>query len=48
MSPESNMSNTKEQLPGIVWRHVRCLDPDLEDGGVRGVVYNLRMEKIEF
>jgi hypothetical protein len=37
----------KEELPEIVWRHVRCLDPGLEDGGLGGVVYNIRMEKIE-
>jgi len=37
----------KEELPEIVWRHIRCLDPGLEDGGVGGVIYNLRMEVIE-
>ena len=37
----------KEELPEIVWRHVRCLDPGLEDGGVGGVVYTLRLERIE-
>ena len=36
----------KEEPPEIVWRHVRCLDPGLEDGGLGGVVYNIRMEKI--
>ena len=36
----------KEELPEIVWRNVRCLDPGLEDGGVGGVVYNIRMEKM--
>lgn len=37
----------KEKQPEIVWRHVRCLDPGLEDGGLGGVVYRIRMEKIE-
>lgn len=36
----------KEELPEIVWRSVRCLDPGLEDGGVGGVVYRIRSEKI--
>lgn len=36
----------KEELPEIVWRNVRCLDPGLEDGGVGGVVYNIHSEKI--
>ncbi len=36
----------KEQLPEIVFRHVRCLDPGLENGGLGGVVYKIRMEKI--
>ena len=35
----------KEKLPEIVWRNVRCLDPGLEDGGVGGVVYRIRLEK---
>jgi hypothetical protein len=36
----------KTELPEIVFRNVRCLDPGLEDGGVGGVVYNIRQEKI--
>jgi hypothetical protein len=35
----------KGTLPEIVFRNIRCLDPGLEDGGVGGVVYRLRMEK---
>lgn len=35
----------KEQLPEIVFRNVRCLDPGLEDGGVGGVVYRIHSEK---
>ena len=37
----------KEKLPEIVWRNVRCLDPGLEDGGVGGVVYRIRLEKMD-
>jgi hypothetical protein len=37
----------KEEPPEIIWRNVRCLDPGFEDGGVGGVVYSIRMEKIE-
>ncbi len=37
----------KEELPEIVFRNVRCLDPGLEDGGVGGVVYRIRMEKVD-
>ncbi len=36
----------KEELPEIVWRNIRCLDPGLEDGGVGGVVYRIRTEKM--
>ena len=36
----------KEELPEIVFRNVRCLDPGLEDGGVGGVVYRIRVEKM--
>lgn len=36
----------KEELPEIVYRNVRCLDPGLEDGGVGGVVYRIHTEKI--
>ena len=35
----------KEELPEIIFRNVRCLDPGLEDGGVGGVVYRIRTEK---
>jgi hypothetical protein len=34
----------KESPPEIVWRNVRCLDPGLENGGVGGVIYNIRIE----
>ena len=36
----------KEELPEIVFRNVRCLDPGFEDGGVGGVVYRIHAEKI--
>ena len=36
----------KEELPEIVWRHIRCLDPGLEDGGLGGVVYRIYSEKM--
>ena len=36
----------KGDLPVIVWRHVRCLDPGLEDGGLGGVVYKLYYEPV--
>ncbi len=36
----------KEELPEIVYRKVRCLDPGFEDGGVGGVLYQIRAEKI--
>ena len=36
----------KEDLPEIVFRNVRCLDPGLEDGGVGGVIYRIRVEKM--
>jgi hypothetical protein len=36
----------KEELPEIVWRSVRCMDPGLEDGGVGGVIYRFRVEKM--
>ena len=36
----------KKELPEIVWRNVRCLDPGLEDGGVGGVVYRIHAEKM--
>jgi hypothetical protein len=35
----------KDELPEIVFRTVRCLDPGFEDGGVGGVVYRIHMEK---
>ena len=34
----------KKELPEIVFRTVRCLDPGEEVGGVGGVVYRLRLE----
>jgi hypothetical protein len=34
----------KETPAEIVWRNVRCLDPGLENGGVGGVIYNIRTE----
>ena len=37
----------KEELPEIVWRHIRCLDPGMEDGGLGGVVYRIHMEKMD-
>jgi len=36
----------KEELPEIVFRSARCLDPGLEDGGVGGVIYRIRAEKM--
>ncbi len=36
----------KEELPEIVFRNVRCLDPGLEDGGVGGVIYRIHLEQI--
>lgn len=36
----------KKELPEIVYRTVRCLDPGEDVGGVGGVVYRLRTEKI--
>lgn len=36
----------KDGLPEIVYRNIRCMDPGLEDGGVGGVVYRIRMEKM--
>jgi len=36
----------KEEPPEIIWRHIRCLDPGLEDGGLGGVVYSLRLEPV--
>lgn len=36
----------KEELPEIVFRNVRCLDPGLADGGIGGVVYRIRTEKM--
>jgi len=37
----------KDEMPEIVFRNVRCLDPGLEDGGVGGVLYRISMEKME-
>jgi uncharacterized repeat protein (TIGR04076 family) len=36
----------KTDLPEIVFRNVRCLDPGIENGGVGGVVFNIRQEEI--
>jgi len=36
----------KEALSEIVFSSIRCLDPGLEDGGIGGVVYRIRLEKI--
>ena len=36
----------KEELPEIVFRHARCLDPGLEDGGLGGVIYRMSLEKM--
>jgi len=36
----------KEELPEIVFRNERCLDPGIDDGGVGGVVYRFNIEKI--
>lgn len=36
----------RETAPEILFRHVRCLDPGLEDGGVGGVVYRIRLESL--
>ncbi len=36
----------KEDPPEIVWRHIRCLDPGIENGGLGGVVYKITMEKM--
>jgi hypothetical protein len=35
----------KEELPEIVWRHIRCLDPGLDDGGLGGVVYKISIQQ---
>jgi hypothetical protein len=36
----------KEDLPEVVFRNVRCLDPGFEVGGVGGVSYRIRVEKM--
>ncbi|MFC1895368.1 hypothetical protein ACFL0Q_01730 [Thermodesulfobacteriota bacterium] len=36
----------KENEPEIVFRNVRCLDPGLDDGGVGGVIYQIRAQKM--
>ena len=36
----------EEELPQITFSRIRCLDPGLEDGGVGGVIFELRGEKI--
>jgi hypothetical protein len=35
-----------EEPPEIIFRHIRCLDPGIENGGLGGVVYRLHMEPI--
>ena len=40
------LESGKKELPEIVFRNVRCLDPGLEDGGVGGVVYRIHAEKM--
>jgi uncharacterized repeat protein (TIGR04076 family) len=45
MAPEWAESG-KEGPPEIAFRNIRCLDPGFEDGGVGGVVYQMRFEKI--
>ena len=37
----------KEELPEIVWSNVRCLDPGIDNGGLREVVYSIRIESME-
>ena len=39
-------SSGKEDPPEIVWRHIRCLDPGIENGGLGGVVYKIYMENM--
>jgi hypothetical protein len=39
-------SSGKQEPPEIVWRHIRCLDPGLENGGLGGVVYKIYLEKM--
>jgi hypothetical protein len=46
MLPEWVKSETQEPSE-IVFRNVRCLDPGLEDGGVGGVVYQIRVEPLK-
>ena len=36
----------KEEMAEITFRNVRCLDPGLEDGGVGGVIFRFRAEKL--
>jgi hypothetical protein len=45
MAPEWADSG-RETPPEIIFRHVRCLDPGLEDGGIGGVVYRLNLENL--
>ncbi len=35
-----------EELPEIVWRNIRCLDPGLDDGGLGGVVYKISLQQM--
>jgi hypothetical protein len=36
----------RETPPEIVFRNVRCLDPGLENGGIGGVIYNIKFESL--
>ena len=45
MAPEWAESG-KEGPPEIAFGNIRCLDPGFEHGGVGGVVYRMRFEKI--
>jgi hypothetical protein len=36
----------KETPSEIVFRNARCLDPGFEDGGIGGVIYQIRFENI--
>ena len=37
----------KRELPEIVFRNVRCLDPGFADGGVGGVIYRIHKEDMD-
>lgn len=36
----------KDELPEIVYRNVRCMDPGVENGGIGGVIYRFRLEEM--